>query len=55
MTKSDLINRLDEFDDDAVVVFVDCNGGWCNLQDVTRDGNSIAIHEETDPPFHARE
>ncbi len=55
MIKKDLIDRLAQFDDYDVVVFVDIQGGWCNLQDVKSNGSIIELHEEANPPFHDRE
>ena len=43
MTKKELFYALDGFDDDAVVICQDENGGWDNIQRVEPDGCSVAI------------
>lgn len=42
-TKKELIEMLDKFDDDAVVICMDASGGWDNIEYVKSDGASIAI------------
>lgn len=36
MTKAELINALQQFDDDEVVVCADESGMWDNIEDVVR-------------------
>ncbi len=51
MTKAELIKALEEFDDDQVVVCLDRNGGWDNIELVEGFGSSIAIQFGGGSPF----
>lgn len=42
-TKKELIRMLEEFDDDDVVVCMDSDGGWDNIEKVTQEGGCINI------------
>jgi len=50
-TKKELIDMLEEYDDDAVVICKDASGGWDNIKDVKQDGSSIAIIFGGGSPF----
>lgn len=50
-TKKELIEMLAEYDEDAVVICIDENGGWDNIQMVKQDGSSIAIVFGGGSPF----
>lgn len=50
-TKKELIKLLEPFDDDKVVVCMDCNGYWDNIEKVTACGSSIAIEFGEGSPF----
>ena len=51
-TKKELIEMLDGFDDDAVVICMDSNGGWDNIEYVNEYGSSIAIVFGGGSPFN---
>lgn len=51
MTKKELAEALVHFDDDAVVVCMDCNGGWDNIETVEKFGASTAIVFGGGSPF----
>jgi hypothetical protein len=51
MTKSDLIKRLEQFDDDDVVIVMDYSGGWDNATEVIGVGSAIAIYFGGGSPF----
>jgi hypothetical protein len=38
MTKKELIEALEDFDDDQVVICKDEDGMWVNIKEVERDG-----------------
>lgn len=50
MTKRELINRLEDFDDDSVVI-IWYDGGWSNIETVETYGASIKITVEEYPVF----
>ena len=50
-TKKEVIDMLEEYDDDAVVICKDASGGWDNIKDVKQDGSSIAIVFGGGSPF----
>jgi len=50
-TKKELIEMLEEFDEDAVVVCMDTSGGWDNIECVKQNGSSIAIVFGGGSPF----
>jgi len=50
-TKKELIDMLEEYDDDAVVICKDASGSWDNIKDVKQDGSSIAIIFGGGSPF----
>ena len=51
-TKKEVIDMLEEYDDDAVVICKDASGGgWDNIEDVKQDGSSIAIIFGGGSPF----
>ncbi len=53
MTKKELIDCLDIFDDDCVVIIKEKSGGWSNIEYLVREKNSstIDIHIEQFPVF----
>jgi len=52
MTVKDLKKLLDDKDDDVVIVFRDCTGGWCNLENsIDTYHNVIVLNEETNTLF----
>ena len=51
MTKTDLLKRIEEMDEDKVFVIVDGNGGWCNIEKVVEKQCQIELHMELDPVF----
>ena len=51
-TKKELIDMLGDFDDDAVVICMDTNGRWDNIEYVKEDGCSIAIVFGGGSPFN---
>ena len=51
MTKTELLKKLEEFDDDAVVIIGTRETGWCNIGRVAKDGSQIAIIEDSGHPF----
>lgn len=50
-TKKELLAMLVGYDEDAVVICMDENGVWDNIQEVKRDGSSIAIVFGGGSPF----
>lgn len=50
-TKKELIEMLEEFDDYDIVVCMDSNGGWDNIEDVRKWGSNIAILFGGGSPF----
>ncbi len=51
MTKNDLIKRLNAMDDDKVIIFVDENGSWANLETLTEKQCQIELTIERTPVF----
>lgn len=51
MTKAELIEALEPYDDDAGVLCMDENGGWDNILAVEPDGSHIAIIFGGGSPF----
>jgi hypothetical protein len=51
MTKADVLKNLEEFADDAVVVCMDEEGGWDNIQSIEKDGSGIKIVFGGGSPF----
>jgi len=51
MTKKELNKALENFDDDSVVICMDDNGGWDNIERVCSNGSSIAIVFGGGSPF----
>lgn len=51
MTKKELINALEKYEDYDVVVCVDQSGGWDNIEAVEDFGDSIAIKFGGGSPF----
>ena len=51
MTKKELLKALENFDDDAVVICMDEEGGWDNILHVIEVGSSIAIVFGGGSPF----
>ena len=43
MLKSELIKKLQEFDDDHVVIIQDEDGQWDNIQEIHDNGTTINI------------
>jgi len=52
-TKKELNKMLEEFDDDAVVICMDKNGGWDNIEKVKSDGGTIVIVFGGGSPFNS--
>ena len=50
MLKFELIKRLEQFPDDAPVIFMEGDGGWTNI-DVIASGCDIAIVPDYVLPF----
>jgi len=50
-TKKELIKMLDQYDDDAIVICMDKNGGWDNIETVKKDGCLVAIVFGGGSPF----
>lgn len=51
MLVSELIKELEQFDDDDIVICMDDNGGWDNVEYVIQDGSSVAIVFGGGSPF----
>lgn len=51
MLKSQLVKLLEKFDDDDVVVCMDINGGWDNIEEVKDTGSGPAIVFGGGSPF----
>ena len=51
MTKKELIESMEAFGDDDIVVVVGEDGGWDNIQQVVSDGSWIAIQFGGGSPF----
>lgn len=50
-TKKELIAMLEDYDDDTIIVCMDENGGWDNIQMVKHDGGCVAIVFGGGSPF----
>ena len=50
-TKKELIKMLEEFDDDDIVVCMDENGRWDNIEEVRKFGGCINIIFGGGSPF----
>jgi hypothetical protein len=50
-TKKELLKMLEPFDEDAVVICMDSQGGWDNIDTVEADGSSIAVKFGGGSPF----
>ncbi len=50
-TKKELIKMLEEFDDDDIVVCMDENGRWDNVEEVKKFGGCINIIFGGGSPF----
>jgi len=51
MTKTDLLKRLETMSDDKVIVFVDRQGGWANIEELTEKQCQIELTIEETPNF----
>jgi len=51
MTKADILKRLEPMDDDKVILFVDYNGGWSNLEGLVEKDCTIELTIEETPLF----
>lgn len=51
MTKTELIDRLEEFSNDDIVICMDEFGSWDNIQEVNHDGSAIVILWGGGSPF----
>lgn len=51
MTKTDLLKRLEPMRDDKIIVFVDSQGGWANLESLTEKQCQIELTIEETPVF----
>lgn len=51
MTKRELLEAIDKYDDDACVICKDEAGGWDNIKHVEDDGSGIAIVFGGGSPF----
>ena len=49
MTKKDLIDRLEYFNDDVVII--SDGEGWCNIKKIEQHGCTIALIQEKYPVF----
>lgn len=43
MNKRELIESLEEFNDDDMVILKDSRGGWCNIDYISKEDGSCAI------------
>ena len=50
-TKKELIEMLEDYDDDAVVVCMDSSCGWDNIESVEDFGDGVAIRFGGGSPF----
>ena len=51
MTKADILKRLEPMGDDKVIIFVDYNGGWANLEGLVETDYAIELTIEETPLF----
>lgn len=51
MTVNDLIKRLKKIDGDKMVLHVDENGGWSNIELVEKE-HDVHLYNEHNPLFH---
>ena len=51
MTKSELIKRLEPFNDDDIVIIGDRETGWCNMGLIKQEGSSICLMGDYTRPF----
>jgi hypothetical protein len=51
MTKRELLDRISSYDDDAVVVIVGPDDGWCNIGGVKQVGSEISFEMDFSRPF----
>jgi len=51
MTKKELLEALEPFDVDSVVVCMGCDGAWGNIETVNQFGSSVAIVFGGGSPF----
>ena len=51
MTKADILKRLESMDDDKVIVFIDGNGGWSNIETLIEKDCQIEMTIEKAPLF----
>ena len=47
MTKKELVEELEKFDDDDVVICIDEQGNWDNIKNLEKDGDTIEIIRDT--------
>ena len=50
-TKKELIKMLEDYDDNEVVICMDMEGCWDNIDHIKQDGSSIAIVFGGGSPF----
>lgn len=50
MTVKDLKKRLENLDDDQMVIITD-GEGWCNIEKIEVKGEQVHIVQETEPIF----
>lgn len=50
-TKKELLEMLEPYDDDDIVVCMDSHGGWDNIETVKYFGSSVAILFGGGSPF----
>lgn len=46
MTIKELIGKLQQYDDDNIVIIGDERNGWCNIDLVRQDGDKVSIIED---------
>lgn len=51
MQVKDLVKELEKFQEDDVVICMDENGGWDNVERVVQDGSCVAIVFGGGSPF----
>ena len=52
MRIKDLIDKLNELDEDDIIVYTDIDGGWCNIElDITTN-SQVSIVPCTGDIFH---
>mgnify|MGYP003654330473 FL=1 len=50
-TKKELLKLLEPFDDDAIVICMDSQGGWDNIKNVESCGSQVVIKFGGASPF----